>query len=113
MCSTFGASLRRTIWVDSEEVDKMFLSHPFQQVEKLTEGCIKSMFSQHPPRHSLQVQVLNKHHPDTFLGTQMVSQFVLPIFPNTGDVIVKSGNLNSSFLAVFRTLFRSGILALQ
>lgn len=91
----------------------MFFCHPLQQVEKLTESGIKGMLSQHPSRHSFQVQFFNKYHPNTFLGTQMVSQLELPILPNVSDVIVEFGNLDSSFFAVLRTLLRSGILALQ
>src|SRR4028119_2420229 len=107
------ASVRCSIWIDPEEVDLMLLSHPLQQIEKLTKSGIQGMFSQHPPGHCLQVQVLNEHHANTFLGTQMVSQFELPILPNSSDVVVESGNLDSSFLTVLRTLFRSGILTLQ
>src|SRR5919199_3564018 len=113
MCVALGAGLRRSIWIDTEEVDLMFQRLPFQQVEKLTKSGIKGVFSQHPSRHRDHVQVLNKYHPDTFLGTQMVSQLQLPIFPNTSDVVVESGNTDTSFLAVFRTLQSSGILALQ
>jgi len=43
----------------------------------------------------------------------MVSQLELPIFANASNVVVESSNLDSSFFAVFRTLFRSGLLALQ
>src|SRR5919202_2879722 len=108
-----GTSLRRSIWIDTEEVDLMFFCYPLQQVEKLTKSRVKGVFSQHPLRHRFQVQILNKSHADTFFGTQMLSQLELPVFPNTRDVIVELGNLNSSFLAVLRTFFRSGILALQ
>src|SRR5919199_166084 len=108
-----GTSLRRSIWVDSEEVDLMFFGYPFQQIEELTKSGIQGVFSQHPSRHRFQVQILNKHHPDTFFGTQMVSQLELPVFPNASNVVVERSHLNSSFLAVLRTLFRSGILALQ
>src|SRR4028119_681862 len=122
MCSTFRTGLRRSIWVDTGKVDLVFFGYPFQQIEKLTvseaggqrpTGGIKGMLSQHSPRHRFQVQVLNEYHAYTFLGAEMVGQFELPIFPNTGDVVVKSGNLDSSLLAVLRTLFRSGIVALQ
>jgi hypothetical protein len=91
----------------------MFLGYPFEQIEKQTFISIESMFPQHPSRYCFQVQILNKYHPDTFGGTQMVGQFELPIFPNLRNVVVESGNFDSSFLAVFRTFFRSGILALQ
>ncbi len=91
----------------------MFFCYPLQKVEELTESRVQGMFSQHPPRHCFQVQILNKHHPDTNFCTQMVSQFELPIFPNVSDVVVEFGNTDTSLFAVFRTLFRSGILALQ
>src|SRR4028118_21974 len=113
VCSTFRTGLRCSIWVDTSKVDLMLLCYPLQQIEKLTESRVKGMFSQHSPRHSFEVQVLNEYHPDTFLGTQMVSQFELPIFPNICNVVVEPGNLDSSFLAVLRTLFCSGIVALQ
>ena len=81
-CCTRRASLRRSIWIDATKIDLMLLGDPLQPIEKLTFISIQGMFSQHPPGHRFQVQVLNKDHPNTFLGTQMVSQFELPILPN-------------------------------
>src|SRR5919199_1781110 len=113
MRTALRAGLGGSIWVDSEKVDLMFLCYPLQQIEELTKSGIECMFSQHSPRHSLQVQLPNKHHADPFLGTHMVGQLELPVLPNVSNVVVESGNLNSSFLAILRTFQSSGILALQ
>src|SRR4028118_2364876 len=110
MCSTFRAGLRRSIGIDTGKIDLMFLRHPRKPVEELTKSPVKSMFSQHSSGHRFEVQILNKNHPNTFLGTEMVSQLELPIFPLAKparsayacNVVVESGNLDSSFLAVLR-----------
>src|SRR4028118_91567 len=103
MCSAFRTSLRRSIRVNTGKINLMLLCHPFQQIEELSKSRVKGMFPQDSPRHCFQVQILNKHHPNTNLCTPMVSQLELPIFPNICNVVVEADNLDSGFLAILRT----------
>ncbi len=41
------AGLRRSVWIDTSQVDLMFLGYPFEQIQEQTESRV-GMFSQHP-----------------------------------------------------------------
>src|SRR3569832_2718084 len=93
MCSTFRAGLRRSIGIDTGKIDLMFLRHPRKPVEELTKSRVKSMFSQHSSGHRFEVQILNKNHPNTFLGFLLVCLFVLLFFFLACFVVVVFGFL--------------------
>ena len=48
MSIALRAGLRRSVWIDTSQVDLMFLGYLFEQIQELTESRVKGMFSQHP-----------------------------------------------------------------
>lgn len=105
------AGLTGAVGIDFGKVHSSLPTNPFCQRQELSEGGINTIFSQHPPCQSFDIEVFCKD--GLRLVTKLMSRLEMEIFTTVGNPMVHSGNFDLCLLPVLRTLLFSCRSALQ
>ena len=108
---TLRTGPRRTLGVDSLEVHPTLETHPLQQGQKCTKGCINTLFAKHSSVESNRIQVFSKY--GLPLVTQTMRCLQMEVFTSISNMVMQFGYLDLRFLPVFRTLLFSRSSALE
>ena len=109
--ATFRALLRSPPCINFTEKLSTFPAHILNDGSKLSKSRVEHVFSEHPLGTGAVIQVFHENHITCI--TERMSLFVVEVFSRVVNFVVKTSNLYTLFLVIFRPLLLPRKPALQ